>query len=243
MKNSSCIGTILVTGATSGIGFAALREFHDKGYFIYFTYCKNVDKAIAIENGFPNTKSLQLDLSSNNNVQIFYKKLAEFNVKLDALINNAAQTEFISQDKQEFFNEDEFLHYTQVNLVSTYAMIFHASKIMDYGASIVNVASVAAFNGVGSNVSYSASKAGIVNLTKSLSRQYKGRIRVNAVAPGLLRTELTKEFPGEYFSSYENSTSMGKLASDKDIADVITSLVCTMKFINGQTIIVDGGCV
>ena len=136
-----------------------------------------------------------------------------------------------------------FLEYVQINLVSSYAMIFHARKFMNNNASIVNIASVAAFNGVGSNISYSASKAGIVNLTKSLSKQYKGQIRVNAVAPGLLKTKLTKEFPEKYFDNYKKSTAMGRLASAKDVSDVIVSIVCTMKFVNGQTIVVDGGCV
>ena len=114
---------------------------------------------------------------------------------------------------------------------------------MNINASVVNVSSVAAFNGIGSNVAYSASKAGIVNLTKSLSRQYKGVIRINAVAPGLLITSLTENFPKEYFENYKKSTSMGKLTEPEDVADVIVSLICTMKFVNGQCIIVDGGCV
>ena len=110
-------------------------------------------------------------------------------------------------------------------------------------ASIINLASVAAFNGVGSNFAYSASKAGIVNLTKSLSKHFKGKVRVNAVAPGLLKTKLTNEFPENYFEDYENSTAMGKLVSADEVSDVIVSLVCNLKFVNGQTIIVDGGCV
>ena len=122
-------------------------------------------------------------------------------------------------------------------------MIFHAEKIMSPTSNIVNLASVAAINGVGSNIAYSASKAGIVNLTKSLSKKFKGRIRVNSVAPGLLKSNLTNNFPEEYFESYKNLTSMGRLATSDEIADVIISIVCDMKFVNGQCIVVDGGCV
>jgi 3-oxoacyl-[acyl-carrier protein] reductase len=243
MQSNTYSGHVLITGATSGVGLATLKEFHDKGYFVYFTYKVSVEKALEIEENFPNTKSFQLDLSSNFNIKSFFKKINKLNIKLDALINNAAQTKFINQDKQNSFNEDDFLYYVQINLVSCYAMIFHAKKIMNLGASIVNIASVAAFNGIGSNIAYSASKAGIVNLTKSLSRQYKGFVRVNAVAPGLLKTSLTSNFPEKYFESYKDSTSMGELASVEDIANVVYSLVCTMKFVNGQCIVVDGGCV
>lgn len=243
MQSNIYSGYVLITGATSGIGFATLREFHDKGYFVYFTYKKNVEKAVEIEGEYSNTKSFQLDLSSNSNIQSFFKKFNNLNIKLDVLINNAAQTKFINEDEKNSFNEDDFLNYVQINLVSSYAMIFHAKKIMSQHASVVNIASVAAFNGIGSNIAYSASKAGIVNLTKSLSRQYKGDVRVNAVAPGLLKTSLTSNFPEKYFESYKNSTAMGKLASAKDVANVIISIVCKMKFVNGQTIVVDGGCV
>jgi 3-oxoacyl-[acyl-carrier protein] reductase len=243
MRSNSCLGAVLITGATSGIGFATLKEFHRKGYFVYFTFCSSAKKAKEIEKEFRNTKSFQLDLSSNINIRSFFENLSKFNIQLDALINNATQTKFINQEEQDFFDEDAFLNYVQINLVSSYAMIFHARKLMTHGSSVVNIASVAAFNGVGSNIAYSASKAGIVNLTKSLSRQYKGSIRVNAVAPGLLKTKLTKEFPEKYFENYKKSTAMGELASAKDVSDVIVSLVCTMKFVNGQSIIVDGGCV
>ncbi len=243
MRSNSCLGAVLITGATSGIGFATLKEFHRKGYFVYFTFCSSAKKAIEIEKEFRNTKSFQLDLSSNINIRSFFENLSKFNIQLDALINNATQTKFINQEEQDFFDEDAFLNYVQINLVSSYAMIFHARKLMTHGSSVVNIASVAAFNGVGSNIAYSASKAGIVNLTKSLSRQYKGSIRVNAVAPGLLKTKLTKEFPEKYFENCKKSTAMGELASAKDVSDVIVSLVCTMKFVNGQSIIVDGGCV
>ena len=108
MQSNIYSGYVLITGATSGIGFATLREFHDKGYFVYFTYKKNVKKAVEIEGEFSNTKSFQLDLSSNFNIKSFFKKINKLNIKLDALINNAAQTKFINQDKQNSFNEDRF---------------------------------------------------------------------------------------------------------------------------------------
>lgn len=243
MKSEKYTGYVLITGATSGIGLSTLKKFHNKGYFVFFTFKNNENKATQIENAFLNSKSFQLDLSSNSNIKSFFEKFNKIEVKLDVLINNAAETKFIDSNIENSFDEIDFLENVQINLVSVYAMIFHAEKIMSPTSNIVNLASVAAINGVGSNIAYSASKAGIVNLTKSLSKKFKGRIRVNSVAPGLLKSNLTNNFPEEYFESYKNLTSMGRLATSDEIADVIISIVCDMKFVNGQCIVVDGGCV
>ena len=243
MQSKNFTGYVLITGATSGIGFASLKKFHSKGYFVFFTYRNNLNKATQIENEFENSQSFQLDLSSNANVKSFFESFNNLKIKLDVLINNAAETKFINQNINNSFDENDFLENVQINLVSVFAMIFHAEKIMTSNSNIVNLASIAAINGIGSNIAYSASKAGIVNLTKSLSKQFKGKIRVNAVAPGLIKSNLTKNFPLEYFESYKNLTSMGRLATTDEIADVIISIVCDMKFINGQCIVVDGGCV
>jgi 3-oxoacyl-[acyl-carrier protein] reductase len=243
MINEKFTGYVLITGATSGIGLSTLKKFHEKGYFVFFTYKENSHKAVQIENENLNSKSFQLDLISNSNIKSFFENFNKLDIKLDVLINNAAQTKFINPNLNSSFDEEDFLESVQINLVSVYAMIFHAAKIMNSQSNIINLASVAAINGVGSNIAYSASKAGIVNLTKSLSKKYKGKIRVNSVAPGLLKSNLTKNFPEEYFESYKSLTSMGRLASTDEIADVIFSLVCDMKFVNGQCIVVDGGCV
>ena len=115
MQSNSCVGSILITGATSGIGFATLKEFHNKGYFVYFTFCSSADRAVEIEKEFPNTKSFQLDLSSNINIRSFFKEFDKLNIQLDALINNAAQTKFISQEEQDFFNEDVLVNFSSPN--------------------------------------------------------------------------------------------------------------------------------
>ena len=130
MPSDSCIGSILITGATSGIGFATLKEFHNRGYFIYFTYFQNVKRALEIEKELPNTKAFQLNLTDNANIRSFFKLFCKLNVHLDALINNAAQTKFVSQDDVKLFDDDEFSYYVQINLVSIYAMIFYFKKLL-----------------------------------------------------------------------------------------------------------------
>lgn len=235
--------SILITGATSGIGFETLKNFHNIGYNVYFTYKNNKKKAYEIESNFSNTKSFHLDLSNNNNIKKFFLKFKKLNLRIDVLVNNAAETIFIEKKNVNLFNENDFLYYVQINLVSVYSVIYNSMNLLNRNASIINLSSVAAFNGIGSNLAYSASKAGVNNLTKSLARQFKGKFRVNSVAPGLLRTNLTNSFPEKYFKNYQNLTPQNKLLNPKDIAEVILSLACDMKNINGQCIVVDGGCI
>lgn len=243
MSKNEIAGSVLISGATSGIGFETLKLFHSRGYYVYFTFKNNRKSAKNIEKNYKNTKSFRLDLSKNINIKNFYQNFKKLNIKLDALINNAAETSFIKSNDKYTLNENYFLHLVQINLVSVYSMIYGSINFLKQGSSIINLSSVAAFNGIGSNIAYSASKAGVLNLTKSLSKQFKGKFRVNAVAPGLLKTNLTKNFPKRYFDKYKDLTPSGKLLDPKDIADVVVSLVCDMKSVNGECIIVDGGCV
>jgi 3-oxoacyl-[acyl-carrier protein] reductase len=105
---------------------------------------------------------------------------------------------------------------------------------------VVNVASIAAATAVGSSIAYCASKAGLVNMTRSLARALAPDIRVNSVSPGLTDTELTREWK-EYRRRQIAQTPMGRLGTVHDVARCVLSLACDMKFVTGHDIVVDGG--
>ena len=124
MSKNEIAGSILISGATSGIGFETLKLFHSRGYYVYFTFKNNKKSAKNIEKNYKNTKSFRLDLSKNINIKNFYQNFKKLNIKLDALINNAAETSFIKSNDKYTLNENYFLHLVQINLVSVYSMIY-----------------------------------------------------------------------------------------------------------------------
>jgi len=107
------------------------------------------------------------------------------------------------------------------------------------GGSIINISSIAGVNGVGSSMAYSASKAGVICLTKSLARTLAPEIRVNTIAPGFVDSRWTADWP-EYKEMHEKATPMKRVALPNDVADAAIFLVHS-DFVTGQVIVVDGG--
>ena len=229
---------ILITGGTSGIGNAILNEFHQNKWNVYFTFSKSKINAKKIENNYKNTQSLNLDLNSKSSIDKIKKKI---NNKLDCLILNAADTVFVDKNNFKKLTPDLFEKYININLIAQYRIIYNLLEILNDNCNIILISSIASKNGVGSNVAYSSSKAGLNNLAISLSKILGERIQINCIAPGLMKTKFTSQFSYKYFKEYKLKTPSKKLTTPKNIAEIALSICLNFKNFTGQTIFVDGG--
>jgi len=238
--------TALVTGGTKGIGSAIAMAYVEHNYDVAITGLQGEKEALdtldALKEKGSSSKLIYVDFLQAGAIETMFEEFDSHFDHLDVLVNNAGWTKYIPHENLDELTEDLFDRIIQIDLKSVFYCSSHAEKRMKGDNNcIVNVASIAAFNGIGSNVAYCAAKAGVVSITKSLARVLGNRIRVNAVAPGLTETEMTKKGPEGYCIDQIDITPMGRIASPKDIADTVISITENTKFINGQTIVVDGG--
>ena len=190
---------VLVTGASSGIGYEIALKFASLGDIVIIHYCNNRDNAMELEKTIRDTCGVdtmvvKADVSVSDEVSNMIDKIVDKYGKIDVVVNNAG----IAIDS--FFEDksvDEFKRVLDVNLVGTFLVSKYASKYMDKG-SIINVSST---NGIDSNyqfsIDYDASKAGVNIMTKDLAIALGPNIRVNAVAPGWVNTNMNKDLSDE----------------------------------------------
>ena len=236
--------TVLITGATSGIGKATAIVFAKNNYNVIINYNSSYDKAISLSNELEekygiSTLCIKADVSSEEEVKDMAEKIKEKYSKIDVIVNNAGiaiDTTF--EDK----TVSNFKRILDVNLIGPFIVSKHLSKIMDKGA-IVNVGST---NGIDSYYTYSldydASKAGLHILTKDLAIELSPKIRVNAVAPGWVNTKMTKDLEDNFRNEEESKIVLNRFAKPEEIAKVIYFLASEdASYINGSIIVVDGG--
>lgn len=227
----------LITGGTSGIGEELVNRFEGLGYYVGYT-----TRRVAEGDDRGKIVRYHLDMCNIQSVETFCSQIIQTGKQIDLLVLNAGYTEFVAGDETfEKLTPDIFNKVVTSNLTNNYRILYHLSSCLSERAHIVMVSSVAAYTGIGSNLAYTLSKNGIKMMAQILSKSACNGVRYNAVAPGLMKTNFTKNFPDEYFENYSSKTPMGRLATISDVADVVVSLECDMKFVNGQTIIVDGG--
>lgn len=166
---------------------------------------------------------------------------------LDVLINNAGTTntrEPIDFADLDAMTEDFWEIILQTNLVGAFRCARAAAPALRESAGcIVNTGSVAGLGLRGSSMAYAASKAGILNLTRGLARALAPKVRVNAVAPGLVETPLTAAWSAERKQGTVSRTLLGRMAQPEDIAETMLFLAAGAAYMTGQTIVLDGGAV
>ena len=238
----------VVTGASRGIGQAIAVELGRRGAKVVVNYAKDADGANAtvqkIQAAGGEAKAMQADVADFKAAEGLIKAAVEAQGGLDILVNNAGTTRDMVI---MLMPEADWDVVIQTNLKSAYNCSKAAVKAMmrkRYGR-IINIASVSGIAGNAGQTNYSASKAGLIGLTKALAREVAARnITVNAVAPGFVPTALTNDLPAALKDASLKAIPLGRWGTAEDVAYAVAFLVSDeAAYITGQVLSVDGGMV
>lgn len=242
MKNK----TVVITGASSGIGYQTAIEFSKKNYNIVIGYNKSKETAINLVSDLrkenPNVIALKADLSIHEEANMLICKAVDQFGHIDVLVNNAG----ISQHK--LFNDitvKDWQDMISINLSSCFFCTQAAvnDMIKRKQGKIINISSIWGIAGASCEVHYSASKAGIIGFTKALAKELgPSGIQVNCIAPGVINTTMNKHLNKSTINDLIEQTPLCRLGTAKDIANVILFLANNdSDFITGQVISPNGG--
>jgi len=237
---------VIISGASRGIGKAIALHLAKEGANISFNYLKSIDEAFAIEKEIGTlgvkAKSFQADIKDFEAVKKWVNDTKEIFGTIDIVINNAG----IIRDKALMLmdvsdwkdvintNLDGVFNLTKATLVTL---------LKQKSGNIVNITSVSGKIGLPRQTNYSAAKAGIIGFTKALAKEVGPyNIRVNAVAPGFIETDMLKDLKKEYVDMMLAQVPLGRFGKAEEVAKVVKFLVSEeSKYVTGQTIVIDGG--
>ncbi|MDT8337109.1 MAG: 3-oxoacyl-[acyl-carrier-protein] reductase [Candidatus Izemoplasmatales bacterium] len=240
--------TVLITGGSRGIGVAIAKKFAEAKANVIINYHQSKTSAEKIVEEIISSGgdaiAIQADVSNFEEAKILVEKGIEKFGTIDVLINNSG----ITKDNMIIrMTEEDFDRVIEVNLKGTWNMCRHLSRYLlkNKSGSIINITSVVGLIGNPGQSNYVASKAGIIGLTKSLSKELGSRgITVNAIAPGFIETEMTDALPGNLKEAYLKQIPLNRFGQADDIADLCLFLASDQaRYITGQVIGVNGGMI
>lgn len=235
----------LVTGASRGIGKAIAMELAERGATVIVNYSGSEEKAqqtvSEIKKNGGEAVVVKCDVADFAACEKLAKDVIGRYGRLDILVNNAG----ITRDGLIMkMSEQDFDSVMDTNLKGTYNMIRHFSRwfLKQKSGRIINIASVSGVIGNAGQANYSASKAGVIGLTKAVARELSGRgICINAVAPGFIDTDMTRQMSEDAKKGIEAMIPMGHMGKPEDVARLVGFLADEAEYITGQVICVDGG--
>jgi len=238
--------TALITGGTRGIGWATARLFAGHGANVVITarHSKEaINQARILTQDFGvNALGLASDVENTDQVSILYRKIFTTYKKLDILINNAGVME---PARIGMIDDETVQRQVNTNLIGSINNLQAAARLMqrNKSGSIINVTSMVGQRGAAGNAVYAATKSAIHGLTFSAARELgPSKIRVNAVAPGLIDTSLIERVSEDIRNEMIDATPLGRIGYVDDVANVILFLASDLaRFVSGQVIGVDGG--
>jgi ketoreductase RED2 len=232
---------VLVTGSSSGIGEATARAFDAEGASVVVNSASSVDAGEKVAAELGTAAYIQADVSDAEASERLIEETIDRFGRLDVLVNNAGVTRVIPHDDLDAVTDDIFRRIFEVNVLGAFRLTKLAMphlKAHGNGA-VVNVTSVAGVRPTGSSVPYAVSKAALNHLTALLAKVTGPEVRVNAVAPGLVRTPWTQDWAPVH-EAMKTMAPLGRSAEPTDVAPVIVDLAAS-PYTTGQVVVVDGG--
>ena len=240
--------TAVITGASRGIGRSIALKLAKQGANVVVNYRNSVDAVQEVVKEIEalgvKVLAIQADISSYTDVENMIKKSVEEFGSIDVLVNNAG----ITKDGLLMrMKEADFDSVIDINLKGAFNCTRHVAAIMlkQRSGRIINISSVSGLTGNAGQVNYSAAKAGIIGMTKSVAKEFGSRgVTCNAVAPGYIQTDMTEDLPAKVKDTIMGTIPLKRLGRPEDVANVVAFLATDeAAYITGQVINVDGGMV
>ena len=233
---------IIVTGASGGIGNSIVKRLHECGANILASGTK-LEKLEELKSKYENMKVLKFDISATNQIEEFIENASkELGGSLDCIINNAG----ITQDNLAIrMSLEEWKKVIDINLTSTFLLSKYSIKKMlkNKSGKIVNITSVVGHTGNLGQANYTASKAGIIAMSKSLALEYaKKNININCISPGFIKTAMTDKLDDKFKEAIISKIPSSRLGEPEDVANAVIFLASDQSdYISGETLHVNGG--
>lgn len=231
---------VLVTGSSSGIGEATALRFAGLGDTVIFNSAHSVDAGKALSAKTPGSHYIQGDVSSDEDVTRIVEEVTKKFGRLDVLVNNAGRTRVIPHSDLESASVEVFREIFETNVFGNWNI---TSKFMPLlkqsNGSVVMTTSYVGYRPLGSSIPYAASKAALNHLVALLAKVVGPEVRVNAVAPGLIRTPWTADWEALH-ERVSDIAPLKRSGLPTDIADAIVAIALS-PYVTGQVLVVDGG--
>lgn len=237
--------TVVVTGASKGIGRAVAKEFANNGYNVVICYNKSVSDAQQLLNEVSQTTraiAVKVDVSNEDDVKNMVEITKKTFGNIDVLVNCAGVSDtrlLIDSTKEDY----DFVFDTNMRGTYNTCKLVGREMLSNQTGKIINISSIWGVLGGSCESVYSASKGAIIAFTKALAKELgPNGINVNAVAPGFIQTDMTKNVTEEIRQEIMDNSALGRLGTPEDVAGVVSFLASEKsEFITGQVISVDGG--
>jgi 3-oxoacyl-[acyl-carrier protein] reductase len=234
--------TIIITGGSRGIGSACVKKFAAAGANVVFTYYKSREEAVQLNRIGKNVHGVKANVKDYEQCRSVVGEALKRFSQVDILVNNAGKT----NDKAlVMMTNDDWKDVLDTNLGGTYNMTraLITTFMKQKSGCIINISSVSGMVGLPRQTNYSASKAGIIGFTKALAKEVAAYgIRVNAVCPGYIRTDMINTLNDEMKKGIINSIPVKRVGEPEEVADLCVYLASSKAgYITGETIKIDGG--